>query len=264
MVLTIKIGILGKMGSGKTTLATEFIKQYPNFVKIAFADKVKELAIDLFNMKGKDRTLLQEIGENMRSIDPDVWVNYAIEKSKGYNYVVIDDVRYENEIVALKNNGYTIIYLDIDRSIQLERLRDTYGDNFQHHAKGDSHGSEQANHFKHLADINLHLTNTEMTTTFVKTYLDHYLVRYYTNGMPQEILINNNQALDLEIKINKSCYNIDWEILGDILYKWRLEKAISNTIDEYYITKEQSEWILEHIDNSKRYPPPQYKLIIRD
>lgn len=66
------IGLLGKMGSGKTTLANEFIKQDNRFYKLAFADKVKELAIDLFKMKEKDRTLLQQIGQKLREIKDSV------------------------------------------------------------------------------------------------------------------------------------------------------------------------------------------------
>ena len=49
------IGILGKMCSGKTTLSQEIIRQDPNFIKIAFADKVKQIATELFKMETKDR-----------------------------------------------------------------------------------------------------------------------------------------------------------------------------------------------------------------
>ena len=68
-----KIAITGKMCSGKTTIANYLIEKNNQFVKISFADKVKEIATDLFNMKEKNRYLLQSIGTKMREIDEDVW-----------------------------------------------------------------------------------------------------------------------------------------------------------------------------------------------
>ena len=52
-----KIAISGKMGSGKTYLAENISKKY-GFYKASFAGRVKELASELFNMRGKDRGLL--------------------------------------------------------------------------------------------------------------------------------------------------------------------------------------------------------------
>ena len=62
-----KIAIHGKMCSGKTTtsnLIIDYLKNNKNIIlkKIAFADKVYEIAYDLFSMKDKDRKLLQAIG----------------------------------------------------------------------------------------------------------------------------------------------------------------------------------------------------------
>ena len=57
--------IVGKMCSGKSTLSNKIIKYYKRFgiklEKRAFADKVYELARDLFDMKKKNRLLLQQI-----------------------------------------------------------------------------------------------------------------------------------------------------------------------------------------------------------
>ena len=37
--------------------------------------------------------------------------------------------------------------------------------------------------------------------------------------------ISHSQAIDLEIKLNKSIYSRDWSVLGDILYQWRLNPS---------------------------------------
>ena len=70
-----KIGLIGKMCSGKTHVSN-ILSRHCALKKFAFADKVKDIAKDLFNMKQKNRKLLQEIGQSMRDIDPNVWINY--------------------------------------------------------------------------------------------------------------------------------------------------------------------------------------------
>ena len=97
-----KIAIIGKICSGKTTTADILIGLNNDFQKLSFAGKVKNIAVDLFDMEKKDRKLLQQIGTYMREIDPDVWANYVVKQSKKYNYVVIDDLRYKNEYDLLK------------------------------------------------------------------------------------------------------------------------------------------------------------------
>ena len=70
-----KIGLIGKMCSGKTYVGN-ILSRRCALKKFAFADKVKDIAKDLFGMKNKDRALLQQIGQSMRNIDPNVWINY--------------------------------------------------------------------------------------------------------------------------------------------------------------------------------------------
>ena len=50
-----KIAICGKMCYGKTTLANYIMRTFPGYRKYSFAEKVKELCVDLFDMKKKDR-----------------------------------------------------------------------------------------------------------------------------------------------------------------------------------------------------------------
>ena len=139
-----KIGICGKMGSGKSTLADYIIKYNKNkninIEKDSFASKIYELAYDLFDMKEKDRKLLQDIGTNLRKIDDNVWINYIINKYD--DNIIIDDVRYNNEIIALKNKGYYLIKLKISRELQIKRLQALYKDNFNRHYKNIDHVSE--------------------------------------------------------------------------------------------------------------------------
>lgn len=152
-----KIGILGKMASGKSTLASRIIEKHPNMRLFSLASPVKEMAKILFNMQGKDRELLQKVGTKMREIDPDVWVNLVLAKIKRDNIqdVIIDDVRYENEIVKLKKTGFKIYYLEIDSQTQEKYLKETYKNNYETHLKCCNHESEQADTLKHLADMTI-------------------------------------------------------------------------------------------------------------
>ena len=86
-----KIAIYGPMCSGKTTVAN-IIKEYDQKYSIySFGQKIKDLASELFQMKGKDRSLLIQIADKMRDIDEDVWAKYVIKQTKDDDYCLIDD-----------------------------------------------------------------------------------------------------------------------------------------------------------------------------
>jgi len=86
------IAISGKMGSGKTTLADELLKQVlehsPNeshASKVSLATPVKQVAYDYFLMPSdeKDRELLQQIGQQFRQIKDSVWVDLLLNHVQG-------------------------------------------------------------------------------------------------------------------------------------------------------------------------------------
>jgi len=142
-----KIAISGPMGSGKTTIAN-LIKETNNEYQIySFGQKIKDLAYELFNMNKnfKDRSLLINIADKMREIDPDVWAKYIINQTNSYNYCIIDDLRFQNELDLLENNSDDWIYfvLNMDEKTRLERLKKLYPDNYEDHVKNMSHLSEQ-------------------------------------------------------------------------------------------------------------------------
>ena len=140
-----KIAIVGIMAAGKTTLAN-LISDIVNddVVKLSLAGQVKAIAKDLFKMQKKDRPLLQQIGMKMREIRHDVWLDYVIEEANNYEsqtHVVIDDVRFVNEATKLKENGWKIVRISVDKDTQLERLKATY-DNWEVHWENRNNPSE--------------------------------------------------------------------------------------------------------------------------
>jgi dephospho-CoA kinase len=124
--------ILGKAGSGKTTLANFIVTHDPNsrFRKFALADKVKEIQRDLFpHLTGKPRHVLQHIGMSMREIDPYVWIKYLDKTILRYNAIpVIDDIRLTNEYEHYTNKNYISIRVLCDDDIRIERMRYRDGD----------------------------------------------------------------------------------------------------------------------------------------
>ncbi|MCK5013814.1 MAG: hypothetical protein KAS66_08330 [Candidatus Omnitrophica bacterium] len=117
----IVIGIGGKAHSGKDTAADFLVEKY-GFVKVAFADALKEMIHKEYHIP-KDqlwcdvktpyvRKLLQDTGERARQQNPGHWVDLLWEKiTKGnYGRVVIPDVRHvqERKFVEYDMRGVSI------------------------------------------------------------------------------------------------------------------------------------------------------------
>lgn len=155
-----KIAIIGKMCSGKSFVANHIMKRY-NLKKYSFASKLKQIAKELFGMKQKDRRLLQIIADKMKEIDPDVWVNYLISEIKTQDNIVIDDVRYPNECVALAKLDFIFIRLKVSKTVQQKRLIETYGIvDSKKHIQRMSHDSENDTQIMKFADIELDSNDT--------------------------------------------------------------------------------------------------------
>ena len=111
MVLPCRLAFVGRMGDGKTSAADWLVKER-GFTKYSFADKLKEIATDLFGMKEKDRKLLQKLGTDaIRSQFPTAWIDYLVRtiQEEDANRVVVDDCRFDNEAVALRAQGFKIV-----------------------------------------------------------------------------------------------------------------------------------------------------------
>uniref|UniRef100_A0A6C0J110 Uncharacterized protein n=1 Tax=viral metagenome TaxID=1070528 RepID=A0A6C0J110_9ZZZZ len=163
-----KIAVFGKMASGKTYISKSLALRY-NLEIYSFGDKVKELAKELFMMKDKDRKLLQILADKMKEINPDVWVNYLIEKIKDKDNVIIDDLRFPDEALELENLGFTIIGLDIDQDTQLKRLKKKYPQNYHRHLENLHHTSEIQ--FKNI-DADFRIYSNEKTLATIIKFLE--------------------------------------------------------------------------------------------
>ena len=90
-----------------------------------YADLLKFICKNFFGWNGeKDeagRTLLQKIGTDcIRSQDPDYWVNFIVNLVKmfpyRYDFIIISDTRFPNEIERIHDAGFDVTHIRVVRS----------------------------------------------------------------------------------------------------------------------------------------------------
>jgi hypothetical protein len=126
------IGLAGYAGSGKDTVGKILVEQH-GFRRVAFADKVKELALkvsprvwlegesesladylqfwcdndwDKAKQNEQVREILQRTGQGVRDVlGDDAWIDAALCDIGYDENVVITDVRYKNEVETIAEMG---------------------------------------------------------------------------------------------------------------------------------------------------------------
>ena len=157
-----RIAITGKMCSGKTYISEKLMNNY-NLQKYAFGDKVKELAIEMFDMDYKNRKLIQNLAEKMKEIDNNVWVKHIINEIGNRDNIIIDDLRFPNELEYLRKHNFIIIRIDVDKDTQLMRLSEKYLDKFESHVERMEHISE-----KHIEKLPVDISFNSDNQTYSK------------------------------------------------------------------------------------------------
>jgi dephospho-CoA kinase len=132
--MALKIAVAGEIRSGKDTVC-EYIQESNwgmNIKKLYFAEGIAEIIKDYFpeawNGEGKPRKHYQEIGQFMRTLNPDVWVNhtelnYFLLKQAGFQNFIVTDLRQQNEYEWLKENGFTVIKVETEPEVRKERMK---------------------------------------------------------------------------------------------------------------------------------------------
>lgn len=132
----VKIALCGTLRSGKDTVADMFREKY-KFTSFAFAEGIWETIRLLYPQiyarrhKEKPRRLLQEIGQKLRMVDENIWVNYTFQRIEevGASRIVITDLRQPNELEALKADGFFIVRVNAEPEVRIARAK-AAGDNF--------------------------------------------------------------------------------------------------------------------------------------
>lgn len=139
-----RIAFSGKMLVGKTTAANALVKEL-GFQKMSLADELKSVGQDIgswihdmrmFNPGSLPalvdkthpygRAWLQWLGQRMRRVYQDVWVQALFQRLPNDRDVVVDDVRFLNEAIALARHGFVLARIEIPPEIQAVRVKTYY------------------------------------------------------------------------------------------------------------------------------------------
>lgn len=125
---TVVIPVGGPAQNGKDTIGGKLEKYFTaagkNVLVIHHADLLKYMAKSMFGWDGqkdeKGRQLLQYMGTDVvRKKRPDFWVEHILSLldlfDGDWDYVIIPDSRFPNEIDAYKEAGYPTTYIRIVR-----------------------------------------------------------------------------------------------------------------------------------------------------
>lgn len=145
------IGISGKKGSGKDLfshfLCEQLIKLGFTVTIRAFADPLKKCCgiisgqptcifysqtyknrnAGLLNMT--NRKLMQKFGDLTRLLDPNIWINLALEPVKS-DILIISDVRFKNEAEAIKNKNGLLVRINSNRAEKDNHISEIDLDNY--------------------------------------------------------------------------------------------------------------------------------------
>lgn len=141
------ICISGKAQHGKTTTAN-LMKKYledrdENVLVASYAGLVKYVCKTFFGWDGKKddagRALLQYVGTDIvRKRNPDYWVTFLVGIvdffEDEWDYIIIDDCRFPNEIEEWRDWGYNVYHVRVNRNGFASSLT----------SKAQSHESEHA------------------------------------------------------------------------------------------------------------------------
>ncbi len=130
------VGLSGKKGSGKSTVAGYLHRHMDGALRLPFAFRLKEIAQECFGAEAVQvngdesqkntltqcgltgRELMQRIGHDLREIWPDCWVRSweAEVVSRWAEWgtpmpIIVEDVRYANEARKIKEMGGIVIRL---------------------------------------------------------------------------------------------------------------------------------------------------------
>lgn len=134
--MTVKIGIIGAMRAGKDTFAEPLLYS-KSMYHLRFADGIQEIITAFFpevdSGKGKPREHYQHIGQSLRQLNPDVWVNSLEQEyinilrmlhilEDNTSGIIITDVRQPNEVEWCRRNGFKLVKLISPSEVRRQRI----------------------------------------------------------------------------------------------------------------------------------------------
>lgn len=176
------IGLSGGIAVGKTSILNKIIELDPSCHPANFSETLKSAVYLIWGVRSKDdvvtifnddeprhatgRFLLQHLGQRVRQIDEQAWIQPILRLAERYENLVIGDVRYLNEVEAIEGIGGIVVRIHVDRKVQLERFRKLYPDASLNVLKHVSEVALNKHNFKYCLDTT-HLTVDEAAKQIV-------------------------------------------------------------------------------------------------
>ncbi|WP_457752354.1 AAA family ATPase [Thermococcus sp.] len=125
------VGVVGKIAAGKTTVAKFFEER--GFCRVSCSDPLIDLLThnvsdyswipELPEKAEPTRERLIEFGKHLKeTYGEEVLIRLAVDKMRHCQNIVIDGVRSEGEIKAVKRLGGKVIYVEASPEVRFERL----------------------------------------------------------------------------------------------------------------------------------------------
>lgn len=125
------IALFGKIRSGKNTVADYLTANY-QYTQYALGTGIAEIIQKYYPEeweKGKPRLHYQHIGQQLRELDEEVWLNYMFKSITSTGPNVITDCRQLNEAERLRKEGYLIVKVAAPLGFRRKRM-ESLGDTF--------------------------------------------------------------------------------------------------------------------------------------
>lgn len=134
------IYVVGLRRSGKDTVARFLTVQQPGTRLIALTDPLYDIGQRYFGMEGKDRALLQKLGDAFRAIDEDFLPKHLLRLAEEDGTPVLcADIRLPREAAVLRAAGWLGIRVDRPEAERqqaiLEAGEHLSGPTAQHHTE---------------------------------------------------------------------------------------------------------------------------------
>lgn len=120
------LGICGKVGAGKDTLADYLVRKH-GFVKITMSDIIKK-EMESEGIKNIDRYQLQQFSKEMKEkYGEDIWAKACIEFARRNHLrrVVISGIRNSAELRFFRTLGddFKLVCVKAERDVRFERIK---------------------------------------------------------------------------------------------------------------------------------------------
>lgn len=169
----VAVGVAGRIGSGKTTLASELASRI-SCPRASFGEFVRSVA-QTRGLDSTDRTVLQDLGNELIS---EGWPSFveAVLRQAGYTSgpVVIDGIRHRSAIETLRSRldptPLVVVAVDVSDEQRRERLRER-GLESDDVNSADAHANEaEVDDVIRAADVVVpaHLTVVEACSTVLE------------------------------------------------------------------------------------------------